>query len=109
MFVIEGSMMKVIQGDTGEFELTLDNYEFVEGDKVYMTVKKNPKDVGTVFQKVVTTFSGNKAKIKLEHEDTNLEQGKYFYDIQCSLLDGRIDTVIPPSPFFVLEGITDVK
>lgn len=109
MFMIDGSMMKVIQGDTGEFELTLDNYTFVEGDKVYMTVKKNQKDVEVVFQKVVTTFSANRAKIKLEHEDTNLPQGKYWYDIQCSLLDGRIDTVIPPSPFVVLEGITDVK
>lgn len=102
-------MMKVIQGDTGEFELTLDNYEFQDGDVVYMTVKKNAKDTKIVFQKIVTEFSLNKAKIKLEHEDTNLDQGKYFYDIQCSLADGRIDTVIPPSPFFVLEGVTDEK
>lgn len=109
MFIISGSTMKVIQGDTGEFELTLDNYEFVEGDKVYMTVKKNLKDVDIVFQKVVTSFSGNRAKFKLEYEDTNLDQGKYYYDIQCSLADGRIDTVIPPSPFLVLEGITDDK
>lgn len=109
MFTIDGTTMKVIQGDTGEFELTLDNYTFVEGDKVYMTVKKNLKDVHVIFQKVVTEFPMNKAKIKLEYEDTNLEQGKYYYDIQCSLADGRIDTVIPPSVFFVMEGITDVK
>ena len=109
MFVIDGTTIKVVQGDTGEFELVLDNYTFVEGDKVYMTVKKKPKDVGIVFQKVVTDFSENKAKFKLEYEDTNLEQGKYYYDIQCSLADGRIDTVITPSVFFVMEGITDVK
>lgn len=107
MFVIDGTAMKVIQGDTGEFELALDNYEFVEGDKVYMTIKKNPRDTRALVQKVITEFSGNTAFIKLEHEDTNLDQGKYYYDIQCSLLDGRIDTVIPPSIFFVMEGITD--
>lgn len=107
MFMIEGTTMKVIQGDTGEFELTLDNYEFQEGDKVYMTVKRKPKDTEIVFQKTITEFSINVAKIKLEYEDTNLEQGKYYYDIQCSLADGRIDTVIPPSVFFVMEGITD--
>lgn len=109
MFMIDGTTIKVIQGDTGEFELVLDNYTFVEGDKVYMTVKRKQKDQAVVFQKVITDFCENKAKIKLEYEDTNLDQGRYYYDIQCSLADGRIDTVIPPSVFFVMEGITDVK
>lgn len=109
MFAIDGTTITVIQGDTGEFELVLDNYTFVEGDIVYMTVKKKMKDEAVVFQKVITDFSENTAKIRLEYEDTNLEQGRYYYDIQCSLADGRIDTVIPPSIFFVMEGITDVK
>jgi len=109
MFVIDGTTIKIIQGDTAEFELVLDNYTFVEGDIVYMTVKKKMKDEAVVFQKTVTDFSENRAIIRLEYEDTNLEQGRYYYDIQCSLADGRIDTVITPSVFFVMEGITDVK
>ena len=31
---------------------------------------------------------------------------KYFYDIQVNTKDGRVDTVIAPSKFVVMEGIS---
>lgn len=107
MFEINGTLITVIKGDTGEFDLKLSNYSFVEGDVVYMTVKKDLKDSKYVMQKVITNFKDNIATIKLNYEDTAIPEGKYIYDIQCSLVDGRVDTVISPSIFIVLGGVTD--
>lgn len=109
MFDVDGTTIKVIQGDTGDLALTMGNYVFEEGDTVYMTVKKDIKETGFMFQKVVTEFEENVAKFHFDYEDTYIPAGKYTYDIQCSLADGRIDTVIRPSVFFVIGGVTDEK
>jgi len=101
------NIIEVIQGDTGIVGLTLDNYELKEGDKVYLTVKSSYNGKNLVF-KEVTEFTDGKAKFMLTSEDTNLNVGTYLYDIQCNLLDGRVDTVITPTKFKVLGGITDV-
>ena len=107
MFTIENNRIRVIQGDTGIIELELDNHSLIEGDVVYFTVKE---DYGTevLILKEITEFENGKAKIVLTSEDTSLKQGTYKYDIQCNLADGRVDTVISPSIFQVLGGITDV-
>lgn len=98
--------IKIIKGDTAIFDITLKNYTFVEGDKVYFTVKYSVDDTENIIQKVITTFNDNKAKIILSKEDTNIDTGTYLYDIQCSLADGRVDTIVVPSKFEVLGGIT---
>ena len=43
MFTINPSdnRIKVIQGDTGILNLSLDDYKLRDGDKVYITVKKD--------------------------------------------------------------------
>ena len=55
---------------------------------------------------MVTSFDTNQAKIILSKEDTNIDVGVYLYDIQCSLTSGIVDTVIPPTKFEVIGGIT---
>lgn len=106
MFRIDGTDIEVTRGDTAIITFQVDNYEFVNGDKVYFTVKRNKTDVETVVQKVIYTFDKNKANIELRSSDTNIAKGKYWYDIQCNLADGRVDTVITASRFIVSEEIT---
>ena len=108
MFEILGSNhMRIVQGDTAIFNLNISDYNFVEGDVVYFTVKKSIKDKEYALQKVVTEFNENTAKFKLNKEDTNIKAGNYIYDIQVSLQDGRVDTIVLPSKFEVLEGVTN--
>ena len=40
-------------------------------------------------------------------EDTDIAEGNYWYDFQCNLVDGRIDTVVTPSRFTIGEQITE--
>ena len=110
MFTVNPSdnRIKVIQGDTGILDLSLDNYNLQDGDKVYFTVKKDYAAEEALIFKEINTFVDGKAKFIFTKEDTNLAVGTYLYDVQCNLADGRIDTVISPAKFQVLGGITDV-
>ena len=101
------NQIEVIAGDTGILNLSIDNYTFVDGDIVYFTVKKDINDTNYKFQKVVKEFEDNVAIIKLSSKDTNLEAGEYLYDIQLSLKDGRVDTVVSPTLFEVVNGVTN--
>lgn len=105
MFKIEDELMTVIQGDTALFDIRLDNYEFVNGDVVYFTIKKNISDSVNKLQKVVNSFKNGVAQISLSSADTNLIPGNYYYDIEVNLADGRIDTIIGPAKFKVLSGV----
>ena len=105
--ILDSNHMRIVQGDTAIFDLNISDYNFVEGDVVYFTVKKSIKDKEYTLQKVVTEFNKNTAKFKLSKEDTNIRAGNYIYDIQVSLQDGRVDTIVLPSKFEVLEGVTN--
>lgn len=107
MFKIEGNEIYITKGDTGIIDFTLDNYTFVNGDRVFFSVKKSKSDRNYTFQKVINTFSDNAAKIIITKSDSNIEKGRYWYDIQCNLADGRVDTVITPNKFVVMEEITN--
>ena len=106
MFNIEGNSITITAGDTGTISLDVEDYNFVEGDIVTMTVKSNINETSYVFQKVVTDFEDNKAKIFLLPTDTNSLSGKYIYDIQVNLTDGRVQTIITPNTFKVVKGVT---
>ena len=105
--ILNSNHMRIVQGDTAIFDLNISDYNFVEGDVVYFTVKKSIKDKEYTLQKVVTEFNKNTAKFKLSKEDTNIRAGNYIYDIQVSLQDGRVDTIVLPSKFEVIEGVTN--
>ena len=107
MFTIDyKKRIKIVKGDTAIFDITMENYEFCEGDKVYFTVKKTIDDENNAIQKVLSTFDGNKSKIVLCKEDTNIAVGVYLYDVQCSLVNGIVDTIVLPTKFEILGGIT---
>lgn len=107
MFYLEGNEINITRGDTALIDFTLDNHEFVAGDVVYFSVKRSPKDNNYIINKEIREFNGNKAIIKLLSEDTRIPKGKYWYDIQCNLADGRVDTVVNKERFIVLEDVND--
>ena len=70
-----------------------------EGDEILLTVRASPTSE-LLFQK-----SG--PEIIIEPEDTAaLPFGTYCYDVQITLTDGTVDTVIPKNDFVILEEVT---
>lgn len=108
MFTIdkETNQMTIVMKDTASFDIAFDNYYLVTGDKVTFTVAKEKESQDPLIQKELTEFSGGIARIQLNAEDTDLPKGSYYYDIQVDTGDGRIDTVVGPAKFKVLEGVT---
>ena len=107
MFYLEGNEINITRGDTALIDFTLDNHEFVDGDVVYFSVKRSPKDNNYIINKEITNFDGNKAIISLDSNDTRISKGRYWYDIQCNLVDGRVDTVVNKERFIILEDVND--
>ena len=105
MFYLEGNEINITRGDTAIIDFTLDNHEFVDGDVVYFSVKRSPKDTSYIINTEITNFNGNTATIELLSDDTRIPKGKYWYDIQCSLADGRVDTVVNKERFIILEDV----
>lgn len=108
MFTIdkETNQMTIVMKDTASFDIAFDNYYLVTGDKVTFTVAKEKESQDPLIQKELTEFAGGRARIQLSSDDTDLPKGSYYYDIQVDTGDGRIDTVVGPAKFKVLEGVT---
>lgn len=108
MFTIdkETNQMTIVMKDTASFDIAFDNYYLVTGDKVTFTVAKEKESQDPLIQKELTEFEGGRVRIQLSSDDTDLPKGSYYYDIQVDTGDGRIDTVVGPAKFKVLEGVT---
>ena len=107
MFIIDNlNKITIIEGDSGCFDVAVDDYEFVEGDTLYFSVKEKDAEE-YLFQKEITEFDKNVATLVIEPEDTKGKVGAYMYDVQISLENGYVDTVIPPTKFTVKGGITN--
>ena len=102
----------MIRGDTECIRVSCKNTHgidvpFVEGDKIYLTVKKSPNVEAKIFQKLVNQFTDGYALINLQHEDTaNAQVGSYYYDVQLNTASGKVKTIVPPSRFVIEEEVT---
>lgn len=99
------NMIRITRGDTGQFKIDLMNidgsiYELKAEDLVQFTVKKSPSETAVLIQKTGLD-------IEIEPKDTsNLKYGIYYYDIQVTFADGRVNTVIDPAEFIITEEVT---
>lgn len=98
--------IKIVARDTATLAVQLDNYSFVDGDKVYFTINNKTGETTYKTQKVITDFLDGRAIINLDQIDTDLPPGEYYYDVQVNLKTGEIDTVIGPYKFKILGGVT---
>jgi len=107
MFKISGTKIIITRGDTGIFDLPIEDYILADGDTVYFTVKKSLASTEKIIQKVITTFNRNgSAQIELLSTDTDIDPGNYIYDVRVDLSGGIKDTIVGPSQFKILEGVS---
>lgn len=92
--------------DTGTLTLSIKNYVLDSGDEVIMSIDKERENKNPLIQKRVTEFTDGKAVITLTAEDTDVNPGDYYYDIQVNTADGRVDTVVGPAKFKFEGGMT---
>lgn len=96
------------KGDSAKLKLKLYDTQnklltLKEGDTAVLTIKQNIDSEDVVLQLTVDdaqqfTFA--------PADTTELECGQYCYDIQVTLADGSVYTVIPPSRFIIARGVS---
>ena len=104
MLKILNNKIYLVRGDSGAITVNVLNADgstrvIQPGDEILMTVRATPTS-GILFQKTGP-------EIVIEPADTaNLAFGTYCYDVQITLADGTVDTIIPKNEFIVLEEVT---
>lgn len=102
-----GNNVKHMRGDTGIIKVELygadgSPFEFRDGDSATLTIKKKISDEKPVLQK--TTTDG---LFVFQHEDTqDMKYGNYWYDIQVTLAEGQVLTVVGPAQYQILPDVT---
>lgn len=106
---VHGQSLVLMRGDTGVLRLNLttdgEPYELADGDTAVLTVKKNLKAKTALLQKTLEN-----GLFYFTHEDTQaLPAGTYVYDVQVTLADGQVYTVLGPSTYRLLPDVTTDK
>lgn len=106
MFEIRNNKIRITRGDTGIFVIDiLDRitdlpYNPESDDKVRFTVKKSQYRNQPLIYKEGT-------QIMLDPIDTlSLPYGKYLYDVEITLANGMVQTIIEPNEFEVTSEVT---
>ena len=108
--VDKDNTIHLTRGDTARFSIgqikntiTNTNYTPTADDTVTMTIKKTTLDAAPCVQIIVP--GGEVLHIK--PEDTKaMAFGKYVYDIQITMADGDVYTIVPPTTFDLLKEVT---
>ena len=108
--VDKDNTIHLTRGDTARFSIgqivntiTNTNYTPTAEDTVTMTIKKTVLQADPCVQLIVP--GGEVLHIK--PEDTKaMAFGNYVYDIQITMADGDVYTIIPPTTFELLKEVT---
>lgn len=112
---IQNTNMEMIRGDSESITLFMTDanggsipFEF--GDTVYFTVKPRAGVDTITIQKIMTAFDQDgKVVIDILPEDTRaLRAAEYVYDVLLMKANGRVTTIVHPSKFVIVAGVTDV-
>lgn len=96
------------QGDSAELELKLHDKDGGDvtldaADTAVLSLKKTIDDAEPVLQVKLDTES----QFCFKPADTlALSCGVYWYDVEVTLSDGSVYTVIPPSQFILAQGVS---
>ena len=114
MFSVYGSTIKLTRGDTLtlKISLTKDGEPFAlgENDAVAFAVKTKLNPSGTEYVDadplITKAINAQDMTLRLDPADTkNMPFGQYFYDIEVTLEDGTVDTVINNAPFIIVPEV----
>jgi hypothetical protein len=105
---ISGTTIRLTRGDTFMAHIDIFNpdgsaYEPAEGDVLRFALKKTYSDAEPLILKEIPTDT---QLLVLEPGDTKpLAFGRYVYDIQITLADGRVDTFITKAILKLTEEV----
>lgn len=96
------------KGDSAKLKLKLYDAQnklltLKEGDTAVLTIKQNIDSDDVVLQ---LTIDDSQQFTFAPADTTELECGQYCYDIQVTLNDSSVYTVIPPSRFIIAKGVS---
>ena len=90
--------IEIIKGDTAEFYVEVEDYEFQSGDTLNFIVRKTADDTTNLISKTIAATS----PITLTTSETNaLDYGTYQYVIRLNTVDSQRITIVEPSTFEV--------
>ncbi len=106
---VKNNVITITRGDTLNTKLTIidqygSEYVPVDGDVIRFAIKKKYSDPEPLFVKIIPLDT---LMLHLDSEDTKpLDQpSEYVYDIQITLADGTVDTIIPKGSFKITEEV----
>jgi len=119
MILSPANSLEVYRGETKTLNLTVKdgagNLVDLTGSTLYFTVKKREAERDCVIQKIssdtaqieiASPATRGTAEIFLYPSDTNIDPGKYRFDIWIVLPSGARHVVVRPSIFEVVTGVT---
>lgn len=97
---INGTDIYMTRGDSERLTVRCPERPFAEGDKVELTVRRYAGTGRKLLHKAVTAFTEGQAVIVFAPEDTaHLPFCEASYDVQLTLADGTVKTIIRPGKF----------
>lgn len=109
LYINSDGSIQLTRGDTArlsvaiENELTGGNYEVDTRDTMRLTIKRKVDDSTPLLQKVIAGSN----QFYIEPADTSeLDFGKYLYDVELTTAAGDVYTVIVPTTFEILKEVT---
>lgn len=112
MLKVVNNKVTMTRGDTCSFYCRINHsdedktpYELQDGDVLVFTLRETAKTDSPTGYTLQKTFSDY--QITLTPSDTeSLSYGNYVYDVQLTLADGTVNTIIPINMFVLCEEVT---
>lgn len=116
MFRATNNSITMINGDTADITIVVEDYVAAENDKLYFGVKNNINAVDYVLFKEVGYESlqpgtNNTFIVSITSDESNsMGIGTFTYDVQLERPDyNSVDTIIWPSSFTIQKGVVEKK
>lgn len=101
--------MRLVRGDSAAIVIRCPDEPFIAGDKIEFSIRRKAKTERVVHITVLDFEEDDDgaAYIEIRPEHTSeLEFGRYVYDIQLTKASGWVTTLIETSPFVLKEEVT---
>lgn len=105
---IKKNIIGLTRGDSMKVKLNLvdsQGNEYIpdQGDIIKFGLKTSTEDEERpMIEKVI---SPETMELSLTPEDTDIEPGNYYYDVEVTMNNGFVTTVIPPTKFVILPEV----
>lgn len=116
MFRASNNNITMINGDTADINIIVEDYIIAPDDKLYFGVKNSLNSVDYILFKEVGYDSllpgtNNTLVVSISSEESNsMGIGTFTYDVELyRAAENKRDTIIWPSTFTIQKGVVEVK